>query len=888
MEFDNYRRIGLILDPYFINTGFITAACIVYLPFKLMHNYTRLIRVLLWFLFIYGVSSAYAVEKFASVDKAVVVADLLEKSKLSVNADASVSSQMLARAYGLISEIPSQCEQARLLLAGAKIYKSFKACNESMLWLNEALKKASKEEDPQTYFEIRISQVDVLRLDRKYAVAQEHLDLLAKDLKGVDDPRTLMSFCTLKANLLKNQNLFTEAMDVFLEALEHAKRLNDNERVMRMYVNLSLVAQKIPDMQVALSYALEGLAYVNTQSDPEEIANLTERVAEIYRYFGKYAESIQYSNQAIRIFSELSDNAGLINAHSNLATVYRRIGLYDKSLESSIVANRLSVNAEDYKSICLTTNNIGLLYLNLGMDDEALDYYTKCHEIARNHHFDDYIASSLNNMAELMGKRGDYADAIAKSQLALDIYTRINHAAGRFSVFRNLGLFHYIIGDLAQSKHYFDNLFELANKSKEKRFMTIALLNLGQIRFDAEDFVGAQADFERALSLSVELEIESLEQEAHTKLLHLFRKIEDFQASTFHARRSLMLLQSIYNVDLNSKILDLVRFNAIEGNERKLDLLLKGQEIDKLELLRQQTELDALHGEQVISELQLTKAGYLRYLLIGLSIPFILFLVTIYSRYKIIRKTEELTAQKNQQILQKNIELEALNASKDKLFSIIAHDLRGPISSLISLVDILNMEFQEASRAQIREYVSEMEKASTATFRLLENLLDWASLQIRRVEANPERIQVLSVLNDVIAQIQSIAHAKKINIELNIPHDLVLFVDKNMMATVFRNLLSNGIKFSNENGLIRVSAVTNTASVELSVQDYGVGMTPETCQRIFKVESTHTTRGTLGEKGSGLGLVICKDLVEKNNGSIAVSSEVGKGTCFKVSFPISA
>lgn len=228
-------------------------------------------------------------------------------------------------------------------------------------------------------------------------------------------------------------------------------------------------------------------------------------------------------------------------------------------------------------------------------------------------------------------------------------------------------------------------------------------------------------------------------------------------------------------------------------------------------------------------------------------------------------------------------ELEDLNATKDKFFSIVAHDLRSPVSALAGFSQMLANNGNRLSPEKITAYSEELNKSARNTLSLIENLLTWASTQMNKVDHNPEHINTETVIDQTIAQLATVAESKKISLEKDLVANLNVFADKDHFNLVLRNLISNAIKFTNEGGKITISTkLIDSEKAEISVADTGVGMSMEKLTNLFSIGDAQSTKGTAGEKGTGLGLILCKEFIEKNGGKIEVASLKGMGTTFTI------
>jgi PAS domain S-box-containing protein len=233
-----------------------------------------------------------------------------------------------------------------------------------------------------------------------------------------------------------------------------------------------------------------------------------------------------------------------------------------------------------------------------------------------------------------------------------------------------------------------------------------------------------------------------------------------------------------------------------------------------------------------------------------------------------------------EEIKLKNDLLQAINAEKDKFFSIIAHDLRGPLSAFVAATQIITEEIQTMSFEEIKDITESMKASATNIYSLLENLLEWSRLRRGGMDFIPEKLNLKKKILECINILSEYSRKKGIEIELNIPDDLVIIADNHMFETIIRNLISNAIKFTSRRGIINVTSSLNDHIVQISIKDSGIGISPELKSKLFQIHEKTSRPGTDGELSSGLGLLLCKEFIEKQGGKIWVESEPGKGSVF--------
>jgi len=233
-----------------------------------------------------------------------------------------------------------------------------------------------------------------------------------------------------------------------------------------------------------------------------------------------------------------------------------------------------------------------------------------------------------------------------------------------------------------------------------------------------------------------------------------------------------------------------------------------------------------------------------------------------------------------------SIELKKLNATKDKFFSIIAHDLKGSMGGFMGATEILADQVDGMSLNEIQDFLSGIKYSATNLYRLLENLLHWARVQQKTIPFNKSENLLLRVVTESIEHVAEAARNKNITIQINIPEDLRVVADKNLLQTIVRNLVSNAVKFTPRGGLVSIEGKNSGQQfAEVSVCDNGIGMSPEMLANLFKLDARNGREGTDGEPSTGLGLLLCKEFVEQNGGKLIVESNINQGSKFIFTVP---
>lgn len=243
---------------------------------------------------------------------------------------------------------------------------------------------------------------------------------------------------------------------------------------------------------------------------------------------------------------------------------------------------------------------------------------------------------------------------------------------------------------------------------------------------------------------------------------------------------------------------------------------------------------------------------------------------------------ERLKAEKSE------LRLHQLNADKDRFISILSHDLRSPFNNLLGLSDVLTENIHQLQVDEIEKLSNQIKTTANSTYNLLEDLLMWARTQQGKIPFNPQLISFRDICRNVLEPLNPLADAKTLTVNYSAPDGIRIYADVDMIKTVLRNLVSNAIKFTNIGGTINIFAGENSENIIISVADNGIGIAPGDLKKLFNISEVLSTKGTANEKGTGLGLLLCIEFVEKHGGKIWVESKVGKGSEFKFTLPLAA
>jgi signal transduction histidine kinase len=535
--------------------------------------------------------------------------------------------------------------------------------------------------------------------------------------------------------------------------------------------------------------------------------------------------------------------------------------------------------------------------------DSAIYYAEKALEEAYKLNSDSTVRESINQLASFCYISRDYSKA--------DFYLRqsINHPLSDERHKRNqlntLGLSFEYRDMLDSARFYFEQSLQKAIALKDTTWIGLTSGNIGytyflQNKYD-EALKGLLIDVK--YSLKKRNKMSAINAIGSIIPIYLMRGNKSMATKYYDTLSSLMTGEHGDKVWLNYYRSAADYFSKIGKPDSAYKYLLKHVELnnkagdEKYNLNAAQLEAQFQFDRQIrqIGELEranLAQAEENRlknYFLIATGIMILMAIGLIYGQYrnnKFKTETNKILQDQNEKISRQAAHLEELNATKDKLFAIIGHDLRGPINSLKMLLTMLKS--QMISKEEFDVFMVKVQSGIDQVQLTLNNLLQWSSSQLAGMSTNPEAVDVANIVIENFDLLNEQAAGKKISLQNNIQPDCQVVADPDHLRLVFRNLVSNGIKFTSSGGRIMVENTRQNGHQIISVRDTGIGMSEQTRVKIFHSTATQSTSGTEGEKGTGLGLLLCQEVIEKNGGKIWVESEQGKGTVFKFSLPVVA
>jgi signal transduction histidine kinase/Tfp pilus assembly protein PilF len=547
-----------------------------------------------------------------------------------------------------------------------------------------------------------------------------------------------------------------------------------------------------------------------------------------------------------------------------MARVFEEVGNNYRSAQFLEQALDLNEHSGNVHVTAFIDNELGKINAAMGRMEEASDNY----ELALT--YKDQIgqpkveAEALFNLAHLHTMQGNYREALRYHKRSLSIWRSINDKKNEARSLNDIGELYRLMknDDRALANHLV--ALEIRQQLDDKSGLAESYNNIGSLYIRQKDFDRAIANINLALKAGLESQSQDQISKSYEYLSSCYRALGNFEKALSYK-------------DLYLEILDFIQN---EKNERQLLEIQNRYVIDKKESQIDQLESDRAQRDQEIQAQK--KVRNILYVAIGLTLVIVILVLYLFLNK---RRSNKILQAAHEKMQQQNLELQNLNATKDKFFSIISHDLKGPLNSLTSFSGLLINHTDSLSREEIQMLAKDLDQSIKNLFGLLENLLEWSRSQTGVIEFTPERFNLAGVLEENRSLLNVQAQNKRITIMSEVNEEILVNVHRNSVRTVIRNLLSNAIKFTPEGGAIKLAMSKHQNEVIISVADTGVGMSEETISKLFRIDAKLTTKGTANEKGTGLGLILCKDFIEKNGGRIWATSEIGKGSIFYFALP---
>ena len=569
------------------------------------------------------------------------------------------------------------------------------------------------------------------------------------------------------------------------------------------------------------------------------------------------SRALAYANEALRLAQSLQFTPGEITALNRVGENEFRQSNYAKAVDYTTRSLRLAENFKDSLSMAKAYRILGIIYTyGLKQYDVALQYQLSALSIFRHRNDKRNMAAFYGNITWVYASMNkNLAEAHHLARLGLELAKSLDDKQLMSYTYNSQGLIYLQEGKFDSAIWHIDRSIEMATLVKDRTVIAYNKTIKGNAYLQQKNYPLAIEMFQEVAKEGRDLKMDELLKDASEGLAKSYEAQGNYPLAYQNYLLTTRLKDSLVNWATTQKIL----LTKLEFEEEKREA-----KIAELEKNNQYARSEKL----VYS------------ILFGVTLLSMVIVIVLVSRNNYQRKnTNKLLTEKNLEIELQNNKLKDVNSIKDKFFSIIGHDLRSPLVSLKGLLGLVNRN--EISDQEFKHFAPKLHQHVIGVSETLENLLQWSRSQMEGWSLNPTSLLLYQVINKGVKLFHETAAEKKITIENFIEQTDTVYADENQTELIFRNLIHNAIKFTAEDGNIQLTSKQCGEFLEVSVMDSGIGMSSEQVSLLFE-KNTNTTRGTQGEKGTGLGLLLCKEMVENNGGKISVTSEKGKGSTFHV------
>ena len=633
--------------------------------------------------------------------------------------------------------------------------------------------------------------------------------------------------------------------------------------VISMFLALSVNTYCIPLPGKSETDSLKQ-ALTKTLTPQDKIKTLSA-LGKAYYTESELDKALETEHQLLDLISKHGAKIDSANCFRIIGLIYLKKAWYDKSLDNLMRAQQLFGESGDTAMQAKSIMNVGIVHDCMNNYPMSLFYYNKALDYFKRTKNESGTADCELNIAIILAKQKEYKKACENLLSAAKIYDKAGNDLYLAAAYINLGLTYKKMGDYNLAIEYLDKALKIWKAKDDQYHICYYHLNMGEIMLDLKRTTEAGEHLHRAESLAKDLGSKDLLAKAYEFLSDYNAATMNFKDAHSYLTKSKQINDSILNAETTEKV---------------------SQIQYQYEIAKREAENEHLVKQNLNKELELTKKNTFLYILSGILLIIALLVLLLVNQNRLKREANLQLAAKNEFIGIQKDELIVLNASKDKFLSILAHDIKNPLSSIHGISELLVNEYDTLNAEEKKIFTRDIHTLSVNLFEIINTLLTWSTSQSGMIAYRPKPFAITKLCSKSTHNLQTVAKQKDITIECLSDQDFTVMADENMILSVLHNLINNAIKYSYHGTKILIKAEQAGEFVQVSVIDSGIGLSPESQAKLFKYDQHFMNKGTAGESGTGLGLILCKDFVEKNGGTINVDSAINKGSTFVFTLPL--
>lgn len=685
--------------------------------------------------------------------------------------------------------------------------------------------------------------------------AQTNLDSLESALVNVNGKDSVVILNNLGLNY--SYSNLSKAKYYSEEALKVARRMEFGQGEVAALINVGYSHFDHNRIDSSIWYFEKAASKAKEIEYAAGIGNANNALGNTYKEVGENDKAVRYYKEALIIQKKIRNNRGISSALNNIGRALNSLAAYNEATEHLLQA--LEINLQNGWLRKAALNLLGLAQIKVDQQEEslALKYLIQVEEMGELKS-DKYIQTDVyNQFGFVHSQLGNFDQSEKAFQQALKLYE--SYTKSPATVLHNYADMKRKKGELAEAEKI--ALKALKRKVTDKYVLSqsYTLNLLADIYLEMGETQKALEVSQKALKIVIDKKAKSRERKTYLDMAEIYQKIGDYKQALNFRMKYEHLQDSLFTVQ--------------KASQQRAMLTL-------FETEKKQQQIEMQQAKIAVQNSRAEQQKNRQYLLIGGILVAMLFAITILMSYFNIKKIKSQIESQNKQLTQ-------LNATKDKFFGIIAHDLRSPLIGLQGVGDQVDYFLKKGKTEKLGQVSKSISDTTKRLNELLDNLLSWALLQNGIIPYHPQKLDMKESVNSIIDLLTPLSELKGIKLINEIEADSFVYADEKAVSTILRNLISNSLKYTEKNGSITISLKDQEGYASILINDTGTGISAEQIPQLFELKN-ESKEGTMGEKGTGLGLVLCKELVELNHGNIKVESEVGIGSTFTLDLPKAA
>ncbi|MDF1574431.1 MAG: tetratricopeptide repeat protein [Bacteroidales bacterium] len=683
-----------------------------------------------------------------------------------------------------------------------------------------------------------------------------------------------------------------------------AEELGDVEGLGVYYKTLGKIKSRSGLYDQALLIYDRALACFNEAGDQLSYFEMVKEIGNVHLFRSEFTEAMNHYQTALDYYKRKNHQIGISRCLNNMGIIYKNRGNYVEALsvyQESVVYLDSVRNAYDISQAYI---NMGNLFVYLGSYNQALEYFNKALEIAIRHNQQHNISLCLANSGVVQNKLGNYEEALNLYQRSLKVSNLLNDPVQISNCLINIGTNYAEMGEAERGLEYVQQGMDIKTELGDQRAISNCYIHLADIRTVMAEHDEAIVLFNRAIPAKQELKDQDGLIRCYLGLGFSALKQGQFGESARMTDMALEIAEKIGAMEYIAKGYQIKKDIAVEQGDYKSayqfaiahhsyndSLIDEASSKAAMEMefrMRSrvlQQENENLRIQSNLDQALVRKRTTVFYsILIVASVLLLGFLLVLYFMRR-NRKTSRKLEEKNLVITRQNLKLDQINKTKDRMMSIIAHDLRGTIGNQLTTVEVLNrIEGEKKVEINRKRLLGNLKNSASYSLELLENLLHWSCIEEGASNYHPEEVKLNTLVSNVLSLYSESAQNKDLEFSRELDGIISCYVDRIMMETIYRNLISNAIKFSRPGGRITVGLKRVDGMTYFRVSDQGTGMSEEDVRKVLSNGGV-SRRGTANEKGAGMGLILVQEFTKIHHGKLNISSEANKGSTFEVVIP---